>query len=428
MRQARHRWKAVKWVALAAFCLPAPQRGALAESDGGLRGAILTQGTAIQPAVSAPGPQAQVTGTGSGCPAGTFKPLFKAGCAKPSADSKLPADDREPMKFEAIQLSKSVAFLQATGTITRDTPAEFARFLATDAAKSSSDLNIQSPGGDVTAAIELGRAIRKAGLNTAIGRSIPLEGAMRVYRYKEAECAGACAYAFMGGVSRSYAEGARYSLPRSGSSEAAAFADEMGISPGALAAAASGAAKDGSFAVPHERAKEWRVIFDASGLTTFSIGQRGGRTIATFGFTDRGHKYGGAVFCDQGHRMMAISDTEDSIHPVLRIMNEFPVEFEAGGRSIEGTATYMGRSERSYALILFHLPSLDERSFSGSGLVLKRVTNPQLSSSGSAGDGAHRGLLDALSWGDAESTLLFRIAADNGERILPEVLKGCHPR
>ena len=414
----RHR-RAALWIALAILGLVAPGWHAHGESASGV---VLTQGEALQPAASVP--EVKPPG-GDGCPAGTFKPLFKAGCAKPSPDSVLPAKDSEPMRFEAIHLSRSVTYLQATGTITTDTPAEFARFLATDAARTSSDLNMHSPGGDAAAAMELGRSIRKARLNTTIGRSIPLEGAMRVYRYKEAECVAACAYAFMGGVSRSYGEDARYSLPRSISNATAAFAEEMGIAPGLLAAAATGTTKDGSFAVPSERAKEWRVIFDASGLTTFTAGQRGGKAVATFDFADRGHKYGGTVFCNQGHRVLAISDTEDSLHPVLRIMNEFPVQFETGGRRIEGTATYVGRTERSPALVLFHLPSLDERSFSGGGLVLKQVTNPQLSSSGNAGDGTHRGLLDALSWGDAESTLLFRIVADNGERILPEVLRGC---
>ncbi len=169
MKQARHRWRAITWIALAVFGLVASQRAASGESVGpspGIDcqasyrcGAILTQGEPIQPAVSPPGPKP--AGAAEGCPSGTFKPLFKAGCAKPSADSNLPANDGEPMRFEAIQLSKSIAFLQAIGTITKDTPAEFARFMATDAARASVDLNIHSPGGDLLAGMELGRAIRK---------------------------------------------------------------------------------------------------------------------------------------------------------------------------------------------------------------------------------------------------------------------------
>lgn len=115
-------------------------------------------------------------------------------------------------------------------------------------------------------------------------------------------------------------------------------------------------------------------------------------------------------------------------HPVLRIMNEFPVDFEANGRKIAGNATYVERTDKSPAVILFVLPLLDEQSFSGTGLVLTRVTNPQLPSAAAShgsGNTANRGLLDALSWGDAESALLFRIVADNGSRTLPSVFKDC---
>jgi len=418
LKQARHRWRAVFWIALAVFGLVASQRVVLGETAGSPLQAILTQGQSIQPAVSLPEPK--IGGTGEGCPAGSFKPLFKAGCAKPSADSNLPANDRQPMKFEAIQISKSIAFLQATGTITKDTPAEFGRFMATDAARMSSDLNLHSPGGDLPAAMELGRAIRKARLNTLIERSIVLEGAMRIYRYKDPVCASACAYAFLGGVSRSYSVDARYSLNRPAApDETAKYLEEMGIDPRLQQAASSVAAKDDVLAVPTALGKEWRVVFDASGLTTFAVEVRNGKTVATFNFTDRGHKLGGMLFCEQGQRAMAIVDLEDSVHPVLRIMNEFPAEFAANGRKIDGTATYVGRTDRSPALVMFHLPSLDARSFSGSGLVLKRLTNPQLPG------GTDRGLLDALSWGDAESAFLFRIAADNGERALPALFRDC---
>ncbi len=257
---------------------------------------------------------------------------------------------------------------------------------------------------------------------------------MRVYRYKDPVCTSACAYAFLGGVSRSYSAQALYSLRRPSSSirgapnEVVSYLDEMGIDPRLQQAASSVATKDDAFVVPNTLGKEWRVIFDASGLTTFTVDDRSGKTVATFNFTDRGHKFGGMLYCEQGHRVMAVVDIEDSIHPALRVMNEFPAEFAASGRKIDGTATYVARTERSPALIVFHLPSLDERSFSGSGLVLARVINPQFPSSrGSLGgaDGANRGLLDALSWGDAESALLFRIAADNGERALPAIFKDC---
>lgn len=424
MKGKRHYWGAMPWLALAGFGLVAPQASAIGETARQSSGVTFIQGQPIQPAGSPP-PSISAAG-GSGCPAGTFKPMFKTGCAKPAADSKLPADDSEPMRFEAIHLSKSIAFLQATGTITKDTPAEFTRFMSTDAAKVSRDLDIHSPGGDPIAGMELGRAIRGARLNTSIERSIVLEGAMRVYRFKDPVCASACAFAFLGGVSRAYSPDARYSFPPLAiSGQVASYLEEMGIDLRLAHAAGNAPAKEDAFLVSTALGKEWRVIFDASGLTTFTIGQRSGKTVATFEFMDRSHKYGGLLSCDQGDRSLAVLDLDDSIHPVLRIMDGFPAEFESNGRKIEGTATYIGRTERSPGFLLFHVPSLDERSFSGSGLRLTRLTNPQLSSqSGDAGR-VNRGLFDALSWGDAESSLLFRIAADNGESVVSTVFKDC---
>jgi hypothetical protein len=339
--------------------------------------------------------------------------LFKAGCAKMSASSNLPGHDEEPMRFEAVQLSKSISFLQAIGTITKETPAEFARFMATDAAKTSKDLALHSPRGDVLAGLELGRVIRHARLNTSIGRSIPLEGVMRVYRYKEATCASACAYAFLGGIGRSYPAGAVYALNRDAAAPpepVAQYVAEMGVDPRLLAAEAG--------PLPEEQSKQWRVVYDGSGLTTFAVEDRRGKSVATFNFVTRDHKYGGMLSCEDGHPAMTLLDLDDSIHPVLRIMNQFPVEFEANGRKIAGKASYVGRSDLSPGLVLFVLPSLDEKSFAGSGLVLTRVTNPQLSAS-------NRGLLEALSWGDAESAFLFRVVADNGESALGPLFRVC---
>jgi hypothetical protein len=330
-----------------------------------------------------------------------------------SADSKLPGREEDPMRFEVIQLSKSISFLQAIGTITKETPAEFARFMASDAGKISKDLALHSPGGDVLAGLELGRAIRHARLNTSIGRSIPLEGVMRVYRYKEATCASACAYAFLGGIGRSYPAGAVYALKRDAAAlpePVAQYVTEMGVDPRLLTAEAG--------PLPEEQSKEWRVVYDGSGLTTFTVEDGRGKTVAAFNFVNRDHKYGGVLTCEDRHPAMIVLDLEDSIHPVLRIMNQFSVEFEANGRKVAGRASYVGRSELSPGLVRFVLPSLDEKSFAGSGLVLTRVTNPQLSVS-------NRGLLEALSWGDAESAFLFRVVADNGESVLGPLFREC---
>ena len=130
-------------------------------------------------------------------------PIGPQKCETVASYNTLPLDDTQPMRFEAHQISMAIIFLQGTGTITQDTPNEFERFMATSDAKMSKWLFLHSPGGDLMAGLKLGEAIRKHQLNTGIGRSVMLEeGTMLEHSYKHAVCASSCAYAFLGGVSR----------------------------------------------------------------------------------------------------------------------------------------------------------------------------------------------------------------------------------
>lgn len=238
---------------------------------------------------------------------------------------------------------------------------------------------------------------------------------------------------FLGGVSRAYTSDSVYALHRIGTSadEAtpllAPYLQEMGVDRRLLDMVSSATLKDEILLVPEAQGKDWRIVYDGSGQTTFSVEEQRGKTVAVFGFSNQDHKYGGMLYCERGRRVMAIVDLDDSVHTVLRIMNGFAVEFEANGRKIPGHATYVARTEQSPPTILFLLPSLDQQSFSGSGLVLTRMTNPQLSPTAAEGGGAdaNRGLLDALSWGEAESAFFFRVVADNGETTLPSVFNDC---
>ena len=103
-----------------------------------------------------------------GCPAGQLKGLNET-CTKLSERTKLPLDETKPMRFEAVQVSMMMIHVQATGTITEDTPAEFERFLKSDEASYSKDLHLHSLGGNLMAGLRLGEMIRKAGMNTMVG-------------------------------------------------------------------------------------------------------------------------------------------------------------------------------------------------------------------------------------------------------------------
>ena len=97
-------------------------------------------------------------------------------------------------------------WILAQGKITRETPDKFRRF------KNQIDptrfIYLHSEGGDLAAAIELGRLIRETGASVSVRESVKAEyGSDITYNNKEGSCLSACAYAFLGGTSRSIEDG-----------------------------------------------------------------------------------------------------------------------------------------------------------------------------------------------------------------------------
>lgn len=68
---------------------------------------------------------------------------------------------------------------------------------------------LNSPGGNLVAGIVLGELIREQGANTSIGKTVQMrgEGISHLEELESGSCASACAFAFMGGVERSVANG-----------------------------------------------------------------------------------------------------------------------------------------------------------------------------------------------------------------------------
>jgi hypothetical protein len=90
------------------------------------------------------------------------------------------------------------------GEITPGTPERFASFVR-EMDKGGGHvrltLYLDSPGGRTQPAIRLGEAIRRAGYSTAVGKTIPTPET-RNHETAPGRCVGACAIAFLGGVSR----------------------------------------------------------------------------------------------------------------------------------------------------------------------------------------------------------------------------------
>ncbi|MCR9273708.1 MULTISPECIES: COG3904 family protein [Mameliella] len=110
----------------------------------------------------------------------------------------------DPMRFEKRWLGGnciSCAWTSAEGEITEETPEAFRTYLRENGIGYS--LNLDSPGGNLGAAIALGRLFREKGIRTTVGRSAPMPD-MPQYdqRIDGGTCESACVFALIGGTSR----------------------------------------------------------------------------------------------------------------------------------------------------------------------------------------------------------------------------------
>ena len=98
----------------------------------------------------------------------------------------------------------NIEWIVADGEITSETPKEFRRFLFLDGVKRGARLEVylNSPGGNLIGAIQLGEIIREYGLGTRVARTIPyrtLRDGEQTEQDVKGKCYSACAFAFLGG-------------------------------------------------------------------------------------------------------------------------------------------------------------------------------------------------------------------------------------
>jgi hypothetical protein len=98
--------------------------------------------------------------------------------------------------------------IAASGMLTADTPRQFLAFVrdnAPQAGAGGATVMLESDGGSVLGALDLGRAIRRLGLATSVGRVIEHE-AKGAAKYGEvntrADCQSMCTFVLLGGVQR----------------------------------------------------------------------------------------------------------------------------------------------------------------------------------------------------------------------------------
>ena len=112
------------------------------------------------------------------------------------------------MTFERVDgahICKIDPCVLATGEIEKDTAGQFRTFIKQADIHAGATVVFDSPGGMLLESLALGRAIREAGLYTAIGRYDRATGEFTT----GAQCVSACAYAFLGGLQREVGAKAR---------------------------------------------------------------------------------------------------------------------------------------------------------------------------------------------------------------------------
>ena len=95
--------------------------------------------------------------------------------------------------------------IAASGMITADTPRQFLAFARENPAPDATVV-LESDGGSVLGALELGRAIRRLGLSTTVGRVIErrTKGGARLGEINpRVDCQSMCTFVLLGGVKRS---------------------------------------------------------------------------------------------------------------------------------------------------------------------------------------------------------------------------------
>jgi hypothetical protein len=131
--------------------------------------------------------------------------------AKPQVTPAQPPTETPPMRFEWVREGpveacgdKCREWIAAVGRITGDTPRDFEAFARTRDLRGTT-LVLDSSGGTMSG-LALGRAIRKLGISTSVGKTLALpaseDGQKRATLLPKASCASMCAFVLLGGTRR----------------------------------------------------------------------------------------------------------------------------------------------------------------------------------------------------------------------------------
>jgi len=155
--------------------------------------------------------------------------LPRIGSEREQAKNYRPAKDR--MTFLTYSAGAANGWVVGNGPIAAETPRDFEAFV--HRGQDLKNISLNSPGGNLVSGLRLGELFRQHGYSTSIGggpyapsgqMSISADHGGEIGNMAEVplRCLSACAYAFLGGVTRSYGEDEKYGLHQ--------FFDEKAVS------------------------------------------------------------------------------------------------------------------------------------------------------------------------------------------------------
>ena len=125
-------------------------------------------------------------------------------------------DDSQPMTFTIAKGADcdGCRWIAAEGDIMDDSNQALGKLLKNNPDAADLVVRFDSPGGSLWGSIQLGEEIRSRGLRTEVAATklYDADDGGTVARTGKGECASACAYAFLGGVTRAVPDGSKFGV------------------------------------------------------------------------------------------------------------------------------------------------------------------------------------------------------------------------
>ena len=368
------------------------------------------------------------------CDTGTFWSELAEKCFLPYKAEDPDAFDK-PMSFTMRQVSirPEMTWIAAEGVIVPDTPVVFRKFLEENLVYTENRIEFNSPGGNLFAAMELGRIIRERGNATTIGRSLTLanpEMSMDVIHRSGAICYSACAYAFIGGSSRSLGGGllgvhrfGSNSFSVSGdiaqivSSEVAAYIAEMGVDQRLLQIASRTSFENDIFSISEELAAELRISFDPDDRASrFDVAMLGQDIVANAILFHKGFEYNVRLRCINREPQLVVWGRQDQFPDIFHDLPQALALLKSGGAEIYVPIT-AGTLNNGNTFITATSREIPSAILHNGEISLDMVWTEDW-------DGFE--LLERIRWTDRVTWFKFHLRIDNAPETVPIITRECN--